>query len=72
MSIRRSDGKCVEYWILNTTNKLMENCTAVICMNKKYSKTGAINTRNKFVDLTQLSVQRELILGNSTTKSIGC
>ena len=35
MSTGSSDVKSVEYWTLNTTNKLMEKCMDVICLNTK-------------------------------------
>ena len=58
MSTGISDVMTVEYWTLNTTNKPMEKCMDVVRINTKYAKTEARNTRNKSVDLTQLSLRR--------------
>ena len=72
MSTGRGDVKSVKYWTLNTTNKLMEKCMNVICMNSKYARIDAINTKNKFVELTLLSVRRgpilEIQVGDSLKK----
>ena len=58
MSTGISDVMTVEYWTLNTTNKPMEKCMDVVRINTNYAKTEARNTRNKSVDLTQLSLRR--------------
>ena len=50
----------------------LEKCMDAICAITKFTKSEARNTRNKFFDLSQLSIQRELILGNSISESICC
>ena len=62
MNTGREDVQIVKYWILNTTNKVKERCMDVKCMNTKYARTETRNTKNNFVELTQLSVRRDHIL----------
>ena len=62
MNTGRDDVQIVKYWILNTTNKVKERCMDVKCMNTKCARTETSNTKNNFVELTQLSVRREHIL----------
>ena len=59
MNTRRDDVRSVKYWTLNTTNKFMKKCMGVVRMNTKYVSTKAINTKNKFVELTQFSSTAE-------------
>ena len=62
MNTGRDDVQSVKYWTLNTTNKVMERYMDVKCMNTKYARTETRNTKNNFVEFTQLSLRRQHIL----------